>query len=101
MDNKREVFQDLIQRANAGTLANATLEELQRFSRALCSFEASPHGPASQFPQICETVRLLLLQKHLESLEARSSRYEGLIIALAVASLIASIVQIWVAIAAT
>jgi hypothetical protein len=94
----RAVIEDLIQRATAGKLAEATTDELQRFLTALCWSGASPHFPSPQFAQISETVRLLLLQRHLESLEARSSRYEWLVIVLAIASFVTSVVQIWLAV---
>jgi hypothetical protein len=101
MNTMSAVLEDLIQRAQAGTLAQATTEELQRFLSAMCWSGASPHFPAPQFANLGETVRLLLLQRHMETLEARSSRYEALVVGLAIASFIASIVQIWLALRST
>jgi len=82
--------------ALSGALAKASTGDLEQYAAALCHAQAFSHFGTHEFPQICETVRLHLLRAHIETIERRASRYQWLVVALAVASLISSIVQIYV-----
>ena len=89
-------FVDLSERLARGDITTASKQELERFTVMLCRPNASTRFPGSQFPQACETVRLLLLREHINTIERRSAKYQWLVIALAVAALVSSVVQIYV-----
>lgn len=94
MKDLKTTFEELNSRVNSGTLPACTLTELQRFCNALCWSQAYSYFGAQQYTQVCETVRLILLQKHLAAIEARSNRYQWLVIVLAIAALLTSVLQL-------
>jgi hypothetical protein len=97
---------------NSGAIADLPAKRLEEFSIILCRSQAFTHFGASEFPQICETVRAHLLRAHIETLQDHVAELHGHItrlnksnakiqwwvIALAVASLIGTVVQTAVAI---
>jgi hypothetical protein len=94
MEDVSKVLEDLNKAAQTGALATARREELERYAGALCRSRAYTFFAERQFLQICETVRLHLLRSYIDSAEQRASRYQWLVIALAAASLISSLIQI-------
>jgi hypothetical protein len=101
---KREAF--------SGGLAKASRSELEEYSAALCYSQAFSVFGASEFPQVCETVRTHLLRSHIETLQNHvvelhdhitnlndsNEKIQRWVVALAVAALIAAAVQTTVAI---
>lgn len=97
---------------NSGAIADLPAKRLEEFSVILCRAQAFSHFGASQFPQICETVRTHLVRAHIETLQshvtelhdhitklnASNAKIQKWVIALAVAALIAAVVQTTVAI---
>ena len=107
-----EILERLKNEALSGALAKASAQTLEEYSAALCHSQAFSVFGASEFPQVCETVRTHLLRSHIETLQnhvvelhghitnlnASNAKIQWWVIALAVASLIATAVQTTVAI---
>lgn len=79
-------------------------EELGEYVAALCHSQAYSFFGEREFPQIAETIRLYALKNHMDTLQdhitelnTRNSRIQKWVIALAVASLIGSFVQVGIA----
>lgn len=93
---------------NSGAIADLPAKRLEEFSVILCRSQAFAHFGASEFPQICETVRAHLLRAHIETLQdhvtelhghitdlnAKNALTQKLVIVLTVVSVIGSAIQI-------
>jgi len=80
----------------SGSIEHAKRATLIEYSAWLCKRESTlPFGTAAEYEQICELVRLHLLRSMMESFEERSRKMELWVMALAVAALISSVVQIF------
>lgn len=62
----RDIYQDIRHSINSGSIASLPKDTLARFSAALARSQAYTHFGASEFPQICETVRALLIVRSNE-----------------------------------
>jgi hypothetical protein len=103
-----ETLSKLKKESLSGALAKAPLSELEEYSSALCHSQAFSYFGASEFPQICETVRIHLLRAHIETLQAQvvamqshitklnssNTKLTKWVIALAVAALLSSLAQV-------
>ncbi|MBI4191099.1 MAG: hypothetical protein HY525_11250 [Betaproteobacteria bacterium] len=102
-----EDLKELKRVAPSGGLAKASTDDLERYAAALCDPGAFTAFQGPQFPQIAETVRLHLLrahiarlQGHITNLDAKNTKLQWWVIALAVAALIGTVIQATVAIRA-
>jgi hypothetical protein len=96
---------------NSGAIADLPAKRLEEFSVFLCKSQAFSHFGASEFPQICETVRTHLLRAHIETLQGHvtelhdhittlndsNTKLQKLVVVLTVASLIGTGAQVWFA----
>lgn len=67
-------YAGLKQKINAGELANATRDELVRYSTILDQGFAWTHFAEREYPQVCETVRSLLAVRTSEDESRRATR---------------------------
>jgi hypothetical protein len=88
-------FDALSERLARGNITVATTQELEQYLIMLCRPDASQRLGSQQFPQACETIRLLLLRAHINTLERRNAKVQWWVIVLAVAALLSSIAQIF------
>ena len=107
MTTVAEDLEELKRVAPTGGLAKASTDDLERYAAALCHPSAFVAFVGPQFPQIAETVRLHLLrahiarlQGHITDLDAKNTKLQRWVIALAVAALIGTVIQATVAIRA-
>lgn len=107
MATNKETLMQLQRDASSGALAKASTETLEEYAAALCNSNAYATMGKDEFPQICETVRIHLLRAHINSLQrhitdlnAKNSLTQYLVIALTLASLIGTAVQVWYAVKA-
>lgn len=92
---------------NSGAIADLPAKRLEEFSVILCRSQAFAHFGASQFPQICETVRTHLVRAHIETLQNHvaelhnhitklnesNTKLSRFVVALTIAALVAASVQ--------
>jgi len=60
------VYLEIQQSINSGAIASLPKERLAQFSAALARPQAYTHFSAPEFPQVCETVRTLLIVRSNE-----------------------------------
>lgn len=91
--------------AESGALASATFAELAEYMSWLCRLNAIGHFRESQYPQVCEAVRIQMLRAMMDSLrghnsdlDARNTKTQRWVVALALAALVGTTVQTAVAI---
>ncbi|WP_281783403.1 hypothetical protein [Sinimarinibacterium flocculans] len=99
-----ETLERLKREAMSGALSQASSQQLEEYSAALCHPQAFSHFGAHEFPQVCEAVRIHLLRAHIEKLQnhitlldAKNTRLSWWVIALAAMALITGLAQIAVA----
>lgn len=85
----------LQQSINSGAISTLATSRLEQFSVALCHSQAYTFFGERQFPQICETVRLHLLRSHITDLNEKNALTQKLVIALTIASLIGTAIQLF------
>ena len=76
-----------------GDISACSKAELERFAVMLSRPNAFTHFGASSFPQICETVRTLILVRMSEEQNVQAKRESRLALIIAVLALIAGVVQ--------
>ena len=107
-----ETLQRLKKEAFCGALGNSSPLELAEYAAALCHPKSFEVFNTHEFPQISETVRIHLLRAHIESLQnhvielhnhitglnAGNTKIQKWVIALAIASLIGTVIQVTAAV---
>lgn len=78
---------------SGGDISSCTKAELERFAVMLSRPRAFEHFGASSFPQICETVRTLILVRMSEEQNVQARRESRLALIIAWAALFAGMVQ--------
>lgn len=81
-----------------GDISKASKSELERFAVMLSRPNASTHFDQSGFPQICETVRTLILVRISEAANQDASRISKIALYISIAALVATVVQAVVAV---
>ena len=76
-----------------GDISKATKSELERFAVMLSRPQASGHFDRNSFPQVCETVRLLILVRISEEANREASRTSRIALYIALGALVISLVQ--------
>ena len=96
---KDDVYSDNLRKADKDTL--------EEYEAVLCRSQAYTYFSKSEFPQICEAIRLQLLRIHIDSLQShitelddKNTSLQKWVIALAIAALISTLIQTTVAIRA-
>ena len=77
----------------AVTLRRQSKTALERFAVMLSRPRAYEHFGATSFPQICETVRILILVRISEEANKEASRISRIALYISIVTLIASLVQ--------
>lgn len=77
----------------AGDVSRSSKQELERFAVMLSRPNAFTHFGAASFPQLCETVRTLLIVRMSEEQNEQAKRESRLALIIAVVALLAGIVQ--------
>jgi hypothetical protein len=77
----------------SGNIAASSKKELERFAIALSRPHAPAHFGASSYPQICETVRTLLIVRMSEEQNEQAKRESRLALIIASVALLAGLVQ--------
>jgi hypothetical protein len=90
----REKIDSITAAIHSGEIERMQRSELVKFNSWLCNDIASTYFSGG-YAETCETVRFHMLRSVIDGLEERSRRTEFWVIALAVAALISSIVQIF------
>ena len=78
---------------SGGDISACSKGELERFAVMLSRPKAYEHFGASSFPQICETVRTLILVRMSEESNAQAKRESRLALIIAAVALLFGIVQ--------
>jgi hypothetical protein len=68
----------LSQIVSSGEISNLSEDQLEKYAAALCFSAASDYFSATQFAQVCETIRLLLLKKYTEKIDKQNAEMQGL-----------------------
>lgn len=89
--------QEIRQAIEAGTLDSLDAIQLAKYVRWLTQPAIGGHFAGNEYPQVCETVRLHMLRALIDGFEKRGKAMQYWVIALAVAALLTSVVQTWVA----
>ena len=90
----QERFQKVNDAVESGSIETASRAQLIEYNAWLCHANAPMHFNRN-YTQVCETVRLHLLRTMMEAFEERATKTERWVMALAVASLVASVIQIF------
>lgn len=83
----------LNQQFSGGDISSCTKDELERFAVMLSRPRAYEHFGASSFPQICETVRTLILVRLSEEQNVQAKKESRLALIISCVALLAGIVQ--------
>ena len=78
---------------SGGDITKASKTALERFAVMLSRPRAYEHFGATSFPQICETVRILILVRISEEANKEASRISRIALYISIVALIASLVQ--------
>lgn len=78
---------------SGGDISSCTKAELERFAVMLSRPQAFAHFGANSFPQICETVRTLVLVRMSEEQNVQARKESRLALIIACVALLAGIVQ--------
>jgi hypothetical protein len=81
-----------------GDISGCSKADLERFATMLSRPNASTHFGASSFPQICETVRTLLIVRMSEEQNKQAGRISRIALYVSVVAVLASSVQAGVAV---
>lgn len=76
-----------------GDISKVSKAELERFAVMLSRPKAFEHFGASSFPQICETVRTLILVRISEEANREASRISTIALYISIVALAASLIQ--------
>ena len=76
-----------------GNISKASKPELERFAVMLSRPSAYTHFGERDFPQICETVRTLILVRMSEEANREATRISKIALYIAIAALISGVVQ--------
>lgn len=86
-------YVELGHRFAGGDISKASKSELERFAVMLSRPSAFTHFGKSDFPQVCETVRTLILVRISEDANREASRISTIALCVSIVALLASIVQ--------
>jgi hypothetical protein len=78
---------------SGGDISKASKRELERFAVMLSRPNAHSHFSAPSFPQICETVRTLLIVRMSEEANKEATRISKIALRIAWAALVVALVQ--------
>ena len=92
-------IQELVERINQGNLGTASKSDLHRYSIALTRPNAYASFSAQQFPQVCESVRLLLSDAIANEANSANRRISIFVVLISLAALIGTCIQAFIAIA--
>ncbi len=81
-----------------GDISACSKSELERFAAMLSRPNAFTHFGASSLPQICETVRTLLIVRVSEEQNRQAERLSRIALIISVVALLASLIQASVAV---
>jgi hypothetical protein len=84
---------DLEKAVSEGALGSASKQDLERFSLALAQSQAYSRFGDRQFPQICETVRLLFVARVSSEANSLATRISKIALFISVLALLAGLVQ--------
>ena len=76
-----------------GDISKATKAELERFAVMLSRPQAYAHFGERDFPQVCETVRILILVRISEEANLEASRTSKIALYIALFALVISLIQ--------
>ena len=76
-----------------GDISKASKAELERFAVMLTRPNAFTHFGRSDFPQVCETVRTLILVRISEGANQEASHISRIALYISIAALVATVVQ--------
>lgn len=95
--NTENTLSTLKHSINNGTIYGASIDELKRYNSALCHSQAYTFFGNHQFPRICKTIDVMLInahvdlfQKHITELNLQNTKTQRYFLALTIASLASS-----------
>lgn len=86
-------YNQILHQVESGNIATLPKTELEHIALALCRGHAYSHFTSAGFPQICETVRTLLVVRMSEDANAEATRISKIALWIAIAAFAASVVQ--------
>ena len=92
-DQTEITYHQIKQRFENGEIEKASKDELQRIAVLLSRANAYAHFGSASYPQICETVRTLLIVRMSEEANKEASRISKVALGIAIVALILSGVQ--------
>jgi len=94
----QEELDELRQIVSNDKIGDLTTAQLERYTNALCFSRASDYFSATQFSQVCETIRLLLFKKYIEATDKKNTLLQYLVIAVSIMALVCTIAQVYISI---
>ena len=86
-------YGQILSQVETGTIAALSKAELERIAIALCRGNAYSHFTSASFPQVCETVRTLLIVRMSEDANKDATLTSKIALWIAVAAFVAGVVQ--------
>lgn len=90
-------YKDVLDAFETGSITDADRKMLQTYIIAISQHVTSNDGVQARDIVQALTINHLILQRHIDGLERRSSRTQALVIALTIASLVGTAAQCWLA----
>lgn len=72
-------------------------KDLLRYLSALCYKTAAHSFNPNQFPQVCETIRLQLLQKFIEETDEKNTKLQIIVVLVSIMALVCTAAQVYIA----
>lgn len=86
-------YHQIKQRFENGEIEKASKDDLERIAVLLSRANAYAHFGSASYPQICETVRTLLIVRMSEEANKDATRISKIALWIAIAALVCSLVQ--------
>lgn len=88
-------YGQILSQVETGTIAALPKAELERIAIALCRGHAYTYFTSASFPQVCETVRTLLVVRMSEDANKDATRMSKIALVVSVLSLIVAVIALF------
>ena len=86
-------FSDLVTALRDGSIVRAKRKDLERYAMLVCDTGAHEHFQGAQWPQVADTVRLMLLVRMSEETQTKALSLSKAAIIIACVALVAALVD--------
>lgn len=97
MTFKDEDYVELQHVFAGGNISKASKTELERYAVLLSRPHAYSHFGSSQYPQMCDSVRTLIMARISEEANKEATRISTIALVISIAALIAGVIQAYAA----